>query len=505
LALKPGFADACNNMGVALNARGEIDEAVASCQRALQLNPNLAEAHGNLGHALLVQGKPEEAVVCYRQAREARPGDAGAHNGLGAALRDQGKLTDAIACFHRALALEPDLAEAHNNLGLAFEDQGKMAEAFGCYSRAWALKPDLAETQCNLARCFIDQGKPDEAIACVRRAAEMSPDSVVARKNLAIILLLLGRYEEGWREYEQRLRCLVLKPRSFLEPRWNGERADGKTILIYSDQGFGDTLQFMRYAPFVRPRSGADRVILEVQPELARLLRRANAAGFEIVSSPRSGEAPLPPFDCQVPLLSLPLALGIFEPLPVGAEYLPPDPLLQKRWRDRLGPKSTVRVGLAWAGNPDHKADRHRSIRPETILPLLAQPGFSFYSLQLGNAHRRAQPLLDAGLLDLTGQITDFADTAAFLAELDLIITVDTSVAHLAGAMGRPVWTLLPRLPDWRWGLDADRTAWYPTMRLFRQPRVPDWPSVIQTVAEELKRSILPHPHEITSSQSEGR
>jgi hypothetical protein len=335
------------------------------------------------------------------------------------------------------------------------------------------------------------EGNLDEAAACFRRAIELDPDLADARNNLGLHHLLHGRYEEGWREYEHRLACQK-PPRTFPTPRWRGERADGRTILIHREQGFGDMIQFARYAPLVRERSGASRVMLETPPELARLFCQSSDWNAEIVSSANSVEPFLPPFDCHAPWLSLPLALGLFAPLPMTRAYIVADPVLRRAWRQRLGETAAIRVGLAWAGNPRHKGDRLRSMSGESLLPLLQIPGFQFYSLQMGSQRRGAETLAEAGLIDLTASITDFADTAAFIAELDLVISVDTAIVHLAGAMGRLVWTLLPFQAEWRWGLAGDQTPWYPTMRLFRQPAFRDWDAVVERVAEELSLAKIP-------------
>jgi hypothetical protein len=315
---------------------------------------------------------------------------------------------------------------------------------------------------------------------------ELEPNYAEAHYNLGMFLLQLGCYEEGWRECEHRLSCATVR-RDFSRPRWNGERAKGRTILVYGEQGFGDALQFIRFVPLVRPKAGARRVILETHPALVRLLTQSGGWEAEITPGFQSAENALPSFDSQIPLLSLPLALGLFDPLPMTAAYLRADPELRRAWRERLGARSKPRVGLVWAGSADHTGDRLRSIPAKALLPLLQLRNLEFYSLQLGPPAAATTALAAAGLIDLTAHISDFADTAALLAELDLIISVDTAVAHLAGAMARPVWTLLPLQSEWRWGPAGEATPWYPTMRLFRQPAWGDWGAVVQRVAAELR------------------
>jgi hypothetical protein len=386
------------------------------------------------------------------------------------------------------LELRPGFAEAHTNLGLALVDQGAIEEAVVCYRRSLEIAPGSAEAHNNLAVAYRRQAELDAAVSAARRALEIRPAYAEAHNNLGIFLLHLGRYEEGWREFEHRLQCAT-SPRHFSKPRGQGERVEGRTLLIHWEQGYGDALQFARYAPLVRERSGAERVILETHPGMARLLAQSSGWNAEIVSNLADDETRLPPFDCQVPLMSLPLALGIFEPLPMTAAYVHADPELRQEWRQRLGDSSRKRVGLVWAGSTEHKGDRLRSIPPEKLRPLTQIQGLEIYSLQIGPTAVDTQRLRAAGLIDLTEHIHDFADTAALVAELDLVISVDTAVAHLAGAMGREVWTLLPFPSDWRWGLSSDTTPWYPTMRLFRQPHPGDWDAVVESGAKELKRN----------------
>jgi tetratricopeptide (TPR) repeat protein len=346
--------------------------------------------------------------------------------------------------------------------------------------------PESREPNEHLGVALFWAGEYERAIAQFRRLLALFPDLAGPRRALGLALLLLGRYEEGWREYEARLK--LLPPRSFSAPRWNGEPLPGGAIYLHCEQGFGDSVHFIRYAPLVRAHSKAARVILECQPELVRLLLANVGWEAEIVPRAAGNEEPRLPVDAHLPLPSLPLVLGLYEPLPMEAPYLRADPALRAVWRERLGPASGLRLGLAWAGSPDHQSDETRSLAAEMLLPLLRASGVTFYSLQVGRGAAFARPLLDAGLIDFTAHLGDFADTAALLAELDLVVSVDTAVVHLAGAMGRPVWTLLAFVPDWRWGLEREGTPWYPTMRLFRQPALGDWDSVLGRVAAEVAR-----------------
>jgi len=487
----PNHAAYHSNLAVACSHLGRTEDAVACYRRAIALQPDLAEAHTGLGAALSALGRLDEAIAMSTRAVTLRPDSAEAHNNLGKALGEKGRRTEALACFGRALELDPDNAEANNNLGGLLVAEGRWDDAIACLQRALAVQPGHADAYSNLGGAFVGKGEFERALACCRKAVACRPDSAGAHFFLAGVLLLLGHHEEGWREYEWRWQYSGFGGvrRNFPAPKWDGSRITGRTILLHAEQGFGDILQFLRYLPLVRGRADAASVIFECPPELTRLL--THDAGWDVQIVPMRGTdgKPLPHFDFHLPLLSLPWALGQSEPqnpaLPPGP-YLHAEPSLRTLWRNRLHSAAGLRVGLAWAGRPTHLHDRRRSIPLETFLPLLRVAGVSFHSLQLAPDPAQLQTLAGAGVSDLTAHISDFADTAALVAELDLVITVDTAVAHLAGALGRPVWTLLPTVPDWRWGLEKGDTPWYPTMRLFRQEKDGDWDSVIRRVAQEL-------------------
>jgi hypothetical protein len=329
-------------------------------------------------------------------------------------------------------------------------------------------------------------GDLENAMACCRRAIALDQSHVRAHANLGLLLLSTGDFEHGWRENEWRL-ALPKGKSQCSRPLPSGASAAGQTILLRAEQGFGDTIQFLRYLPLVRERLQARSVILECPSALARLVLQSDSWDAEIVVAQNGAPYPLASFDHDIPLFSLPVAMERFEPLAMTKPYLWAASELRNRWASRLDRTSTWRVGVAWAGSPNHNRDRQRSIKLEKWRPILSAAGVTFYSLQLGQDATQAQEFRGSGPIDLTGHITDFADTAALLAELDLVVCVDTSIAHLAGAMSKPVWTLLPFVPDWRWGLEREDTPWYPTMRLFRQPKAGDWDSVIQRVAAELR------------------
>ena len=479
LSLKPDYAEAFSNLGNALKDQGQLDAAVTAYQRALALKPDHANAHNNLGTALKAQGRPDAAMAAYRRALALKPDHAGAHTNLGNMLRDQGKPADAVAAHNMALALKPDYAEAHNNLGNALTDQGKFEASEAAYRRALECKPDYVEAYNNLAALLRDQGKMNEAMAACREALDVAPDYAEAHVNLGLILMKLARFDEGLREYEWRWRMKGASPREFLQPQWDGQECPGKTVLIHAEQGFGDTLQFIRYARLIRARGG--RVVFECPKSLVELLRGTDGVDHLVPA----GE-PLPQFAFHVPLLSLPGILATtlsdipadvpYVSVPDGAVMLPLDPAEGRR-----------RVGIVWAGNPRHTNDRNRSCPLHHFEALARRDDVTLYSLQVGpGAADLEDRATDAPIHDLATRLDDFADTAAVVSQLDLVITVDTAVAHLAGAMAWPVWTLLPFAPDWRWMLDRDDSPWYPTMRLFRQSRPRDWYDVFDRIGRAL-------------------
>ncbi|MEO5374526.1 MAG: tetratricopeptide repeat-containing glycosyltransferase family protein [Alphaproteobacteria bacterium] len=442
----PEDADLFADLGHALKTAGRLDEAVASYQRAVDLAPTDAVIQSNLGVCLDAAGRGEEAIAAHRRAVTLAPDDADSLCNLGAALQRTGASAEAAACFQRAVARDPDSARAATNLGVALQEMGRLEDAIVCHRRSIALTPDVAEAHYNLA------------IACLRR----------------------GDLEEGWREFEWRLRMRTVPRRTFPCPRWAGESLQGRSILLHAEQGLGDTIQFLRYAALLA-RRGA-RVVVEAQSPLRRLLPSAH--GVAEVCGPEA----LPPTDVFCPLLSLAGVFGTtLDTIPAEVPYLGAPPLLVERWRQRFASWPGLRVGIVWAGNPNHPKDFVRSLPLEALLPLGDVAGVRFFSLQLG-----AAALSGGGLsgrlhvVDLAPSLGDFADTAAAIVALDLVITVDTAVAHLAGALGRPVWVMLAHASDWRWLTNRDDSPWYPTARLFRQSAPGDWSGVVQRIRTAL-------------------
>jgi tetratricopeptide (TPR) repeat protein len=482
IALNPNNAEAHNNLGVALKDKGQLDDAIAAYRQAIALRPNYPEAYNNLGNALTDKGQLDEAIAAYRQAIALNPNLPEAHNNLGNALRTKGQLDEAIAACRQAIALRPNYLEAHSNLGNVLTDQGHLDDAIAAYRQTIALDPNFPDAHSNLGSALKDKGQFDEAIAAFRQAIALNPRLPEAHHNLSLALLARGDFQQGWDEYEWRWKCKNPLRRDFAQPQWDGCPLDGRAILLQAEQGFGDAIQFIRYLPLVEQRGG--RIIIECQVELQRLFR-IMAGRWHIVALGQ----PLPVFDLHCPLLSLSrISRANLANIPNTVPYLYADADDTGSWQQRLGGHCPlVKVGLAWAGSPTHRNDRNRSIKLEMLAPLGQVPGMRFFSLQKGAAAAEAKtPPPGMDLVDWTMELKDFADTAALIANLDLVIAVDTAVIHLAGAMGKPVWTLLPFVPDWRWLLQRPDSPWYPTMHLFRQPRIGDWDSVITSVVEAL-------------------
>jgi Flp pilus assembly protein TadD len=491
LAQQPEHLDALNNLGVLAHHVGRNDLAVGLIRRAIALRLDYPEAHSNLGSILADKGQLDEAIAACRVAIALRPDYAEAHSNLANALRDKGRLDEAIAAYGQAIVLKPDFAEAHNKLGGALNEKGQVDEAIAAYHQAIALNHNFPEAHSNLGNALRNKGQFQEAVAAYRQAIALRPDFAEAHYNLGSMLLAWGNFQPGWEEYEWRWKCkgFPSPARNFAQAQWDGCPLEARTLLLYAEQGLGDAIQFIRYLPLVAQRGG--RIIIECQAELQRLFQ--TMAGIcQVVAFGQ----PLPAFDLHCPLLSLPRVFGTnLANIPHIVPYLSPDPALVDAWSRTLGsPDGRLRVGLAWAGSPRFKGDRTRSLNLQQLAPLAAAAearptarGVKFYSLQKDAAGEQAKnPPVGLELVDLGPKLNDFADTAAVMSLMDLIITTDTSVPHLAGALARPVWVMLQFMPDWRWLWDRDDSPWYPTMRLFRQPRIGDWDSVIARVVEAL-------------------
>ena len=481
LTRHPHNADLLHTLGVLVGQSGRFEESARFLSRCVELDPNHASGHASLGTSLASLGREAEAMGHFRRAVELAPNSAEAHYNLGKALRDLKMLPEAEAEFREAIRLKPNLGPAYNNLGNTVRDLGRYEESLALYQTALRFRPNFAPTLHNLGLAYRSLMQLDEAMKAFDAALAIDPSHHEARASRAMTLLLLGEYERGWREYECRWNITtVFKKRSYAQPLWDGLDPHGQTILLHSEQGYGDTIQFARYVPMVAARGA--RVIVECQPELKSLFQ--TLPGIDEVFA--AGEA-LPQFDAYRAMMSLPMLFGTtLETLPAQVSYLRAQPEQVERFRSKIGADS-LRVALVWAGAAGYQNDRNRSLTLVNLAPLASVSGVRFYSLQKGPAAGQASsPPPGMQLTDLSSELTDFADTAAAIAAVDVVICVDTAVAHLAGALGKPVWTLIGFSPDWRWLIDRSDTPWYPTMRLFRQPSIGDWSAPINQIAAEL-------------------
>lgn len=473
------------NRGLECQAHEDLPAAERCFRRAVELDGGLYQAHGSLGTTLMAQGRLAEAAACFRRALAICPNDPVSHYNLGTVFEAEGAWAWAEGSYRTAVENDPGFAEAHNNLGVALHEQGRSVEAIVCYQRALACRPRFADAYNNYGAALQSLGEHGAALGCYERAASIRPDFAWAHVNLAMEAMLLGDVKRGRQEYEWRYGIPELSPGCGDRPLWDGHALKHETLLVRAEQGAGDTLQFARYLPGAKER--ASHVVMECQRGLRALLQAANP-GIEVVERVEGGVDSVVPCDFVVGLLSLPRVLQA-EPdaLADAVPYLRADEGRREIWAARLTGGKAKRVGIVWAGSPTHRNDKNRSCSLADFAALADVPGLSYYSLQKGDAAKQAEaPPEGLDVVDLSGELHDFADTAAALACLDLVITVDTSTAHLAGALGTPVWTLLPFSPDWRWMLDRSDSPWYPSMRLFRQPKPGDWQSVFADVAAAL-------------------
>jgi tetratricopeptide (TPR) repeat protein len=524
LQLQPRNAGAANNLGNAFKGLGRMDEAIGAYRRAIAMQPGYASALCNLGQALMRMGRFDEAAAWSREALAADEGFAAAHQCLGTAMLriyDQGedpvaleqavahlgravslmgsaestgevlanlgkalvatgRTDEAVSACRRAVELRPDLAEAHNNLGTALAATGRLPAAISAYEAALRLQPDLAQAHHNLSLAFYQGLRLDQAEAACRKAIQLRPEFADAHLTLGTIRFLRGDLPGAWPEYEWRWKATGRRrpPMKLGGALWDGSDLGGGTLLLHAEQGLGDTIQFARFVSPAARRCG--RVVLYCPPELCGLLRNLHGP-----HSTAAWDQPPPAFDAHCPLMSLPRLFNTeLANIPAKTPYLSADSARKTAWKSRLDGQDGLKIGLAWAGNPAHAADRDRSIPPAELAPLGRLPGTRLISLQKGQAAGAGM-----ALTDWTGELHDLADTAALIENLDLVVTADTAIAHLAGALGRRVWVLLPFVPDWRWMLDREDSPWYPTMRLFRQKAKGDWTWPIEEVVKALKEN----------------
>jgi tetratricopeptide (TPR) repeat protein len=504
----------------ALQAEGRLAEAAQQWVAGLQLDPRRQSAYVSLADALLELKLFQPASIVCRQALMVAPGDQEISHKLAAALRAEGRLEsardvlqslcdansrdsgsrfllagvlaelgleeEAIRHLREAISHQPRFPEALNNLALLLRTAGQTREAEVHLRKALAIRPDYAAAWNNLGNLCVELSRIAEAARCYSSAISIDHEYAEAHTNRALISLLQGAFEQGWQEYEWRWKQPGAEVRRLPQPEWDGAAMEGKTILLHSEQGAGDTIQFIRYARLLH-RQGA-KVLVHCQESLRTLLE-----GMPEVAQVFSGPVPTPEFDVHAPLMSLPRLFGtridsIPGSIPEETPYLRPLPGLTVP--QDLASCSKFRVGLVWRGNPNHRNDRNRSVPLEQLQDLVAIEGARFFSLQVGPTPAEDQWLRSRAIFDLCPVLSNYAATAGCLAELDLLITVDTSVAHLAGALGRPVWTLLPACNDWRWLQDREDTPWYPSMRLFRQKGLRNWRPVADRVASDLRQEV---------------
>jgi len=535
LTLAPAFALAHYNLGNAYATIGRHEDAMLSFGHAVRLQPGDASTHNNLGNAFHALGRYPEAVESFRRALKIRPGHAGAHNNLGMSLNALGDTAGALAQFRAALAAQPRFVAAHFNLANSLDATGQHSEAVVAFETALALQPRFAPALFGLGNALTALGRHDEAVAPLERAVgadpkfalawhalgtahhalgrieaavrafdealRVRPELAASHLNRALAWLTIGDFRRGLPEYEWRLDPSAREPASFdasstqpaqaapatALPRWRGEPLDGRTLLIQAEQGFGDTLQFVRFVPLVAARGG--RIVLEVQPQLLSLIAPAAlAARVTLIAQ----GALRPAADLHCPLLSLPLALGMtVDDLPARTPYLSVSAAYQRKWRGSLGGQAKRKIGIAWSG----RIQRHenRALPLAALEPLFALEGIDWIVLQPQlsdaehaalDAHERARSIHRLG-----SKVADFADTAAVIERLDAVVSIDTSIAHLAGALDAKLWLMLPFSADWRWFAGTDESPWYPRARLVRQPRPGAWAEVVEAVARDLRET----------------
>jgi tetratricopeptide (TPR) repeat protein len=495
LRQRPNHFGALLLLGVIALQTRHTERAVELIGKAIALKPDFAEAYYNRGLALQDMKRPADALASYDQAIALKPDLAEAYNNRGNALRDLKRPADALASYDQAIALKPDFAGAHNNRSAALLDLKRPADALVSYDKAIALVPGYAEAYSSRGAALLELKRPADALASYDEAIALKPDYAEAYWNRSLCLLLLGRFEQGWRQYEWRKkRDRPIAARSYPRPLWLGEEnIAGKTLFLWWEQGFGDTIQFCRYAKLAEARGA--KVIMSVQQPLRGLLKQIGPT-IQIIDA---DEVPTD-FDYHCPLLSLPLAFRTtLATIPANIPYLKADVEKSLFWREKLGGKNKLRVGLVWSGGfrpnqPNVWSVNSRRNIPLAKLAALKHPDIEFYSLQKGQPDESelAELIRDnwegPQIFDFTGLLNDFSDTAALVENLDLLISVDTSTAHLAGALGKPVWILNRFDSCWRWLLDRTDSPWYPTVKLYRQEKAGDWDDVVRRIKADLIR-----------------
>ena len=482
MALDPEDTKPVFNLALILEEAANSEAALAAYETITSIAPEMFEAWVNLGNLHHRENRFTAAAKAYERALSVNPEDASTWSRLGVVADALGAQDEARAHYRTALELDPKCVEAHYNMGISLREQGDLAAAIDSYRAAVSVDADQVADQDNYGTALLAQGQLDDTVDAYRQATGGDPVNAVHANsawNLSLALLLSGNYEEGWRWYEWRFHKGSATPPSFEKPRWYLDAPVDARVLVWAEQGYGDTMQFVRYVPMVKARAGT--VILEIHPNLRCLLD-----GFGGAVTVVSGEA-VPEHDFHIPMLSLPGLFGTtVDSVPANIPYLSGDPERVTYWRERLAGDGRT-IGLSWRGNPENQNDRHRSVDPTLLGPLLHAPGCRFFSLQKIPAAGDWDVLANVGpITDLGPELDDFFETAAVIEALDLVITVDTATAHLAGGLGKSSWLMLPFIPDWRWMLDAEESLWYPSLRLFRQTEMDSWPTVIERMTVAL-------------------
>jgi tetratricopeptide (TPR) repeat protein len=482
LEFQPESPDTCFALGNLFHTAGRNAEAAIHYLRAVELNPRFAEAWYNLGVARMLLRDLGKSRVSFEQAIALKPGYAEAHNNLAILMQAAGQIEDALAHYREAAHLQPQFLEPQYNLGLVLQEYQQYEECAATYERLLKRKHDHVDARNNLANVLLELSRPEEAMRAYEQVVRLDPRHPEANWNLGLAQLQMGEWRKGWRNYEWRFHQPLSPPEARSTPRWDGSPLEGRTILLTAEQGLGDLLQFFRYVPLVAALGG--RIVLECHEPLAAIAARLPGVCGALVKGD-----PAPDHHFWAPLLSLPAILNLEQP-PREVPYVTVDPGRSERWRRRLlgdESKGRIRVGVTWSGNPRFKANAKRSLTPADVRALTSglETRAMFYSLQKG-----APPVAGANLLELHDDPSSLEDVAAIVANLDLVISVDTSIAHLAGALAKPVWTMLAQAADWRWMTQRDDSPWYPTMRLFRQRTRGDWNPVIEAVRRELALHI---------------
>lgn len=500
LQARPDEPRVLHLLGIVAHERGRLGEAIGHVTRAIALDPKTPLFHANLGEMYRLAGRADLAIEHGQHALALNPHYAEALSNVGIVLYEQKRYEEALAYQRRAIASKPDFAVAHSNMGNALHALRRFDEAVASYREAVALRPDLADGWSNLGTSLHHAGCYDEAIGALRHAVALDPDNPNAHSGLGLLLLMRGDFADGLAEYEWRLRSTEVRLPYHPRRPWTGERLDGQRLHIQAEQGFGDVIQFARYVPLAAARGA--RVTFRVQQALVGLMRQS-LDGVDVVGD--RGAATAAEADRECALLSLPFIFSTrLETIPAAVPYLRAEAAAVADWRRRLAGLAPFRVGLIWAGNPEHINDARRSIDLAELAPLFAVPSVSFVSLQVGARAVELKPHRALGILDIAGDLVGFAATAAAVEALDLIITIDSAGAHLAGALGRPTWLLTPWVNDWRWLLGREDSPWYPTMRLFRQVKGQSWRVVAERMAGELKRAVSGEETALTPFRADG-